>query len=457
MNFKKLAANASKLLVAVATVMIAVPAFAEGYQVNSQSARQTGMGHTGTALKLGAESMLFNPAGMAFMDSKFDISFGITAIKSKVEMNTAPQSQNNVKSVTDNPLSTPLFGYVGYKPCKNLAVGVSITNPAGNGIKWPANWAGATFIQEISLKVFSVQPTVSYKFGDVVSLGAGLMIDFGSFSLNKALLPVGAFDAVGQLMPQLAPAISSFAGQNPANLLLDGKSKVSIGYNLGVMVNVSKKITLGASYRSKVNLSVEGGDAKVAYANDYAKTVITALSAQQQALKMFSVLDGAKFDASLPIPYILSFGAAYKPTEKWTLTADYQISGWSAYKSLDIVFDETTGGYTSSSVKNYKNSWALRIGAQWDATKFASFRIGGYVDTPPVQMDNYSPETPSATAGCFTFGATLRPAKFLSIDLALAYLSGTKTNGTINEGTSIFGGVYQKSAIMPSFGVRFQL
>ena len=74
MNFKKLAANASKLLVAVATVMIAVPAFAEGYQVNSQSARQTGMGHTGTALKLGAESMLFNPAGMAFMDSKFDIS-----------------------------------------------------------------------------------------------------------------------------------------------------------------------------------------------------------------------------------------------------------------------------------------------------------------------------------------------------------------------------------------------
>jgi long-chain fatty acid transport protein len=283
------------------------------------------------------------------------------------------------------------------------------------------------------------------------------MIDFGSFSLNKALLPVGAFDAVGQLMPQLAPAIGSFAGQNPANLLLDGKSTVSIGYNLGVMVNVSKKITLGASYRSKVNLSVEGGDAKVAYANEYAKTVITALSAQQQALKMFSVLDGATFDASLPIPYILSFGAAYKPTEKWTLTADYQISGWSAYKSLDIVFDETTGGYTSSSVKNYKNSWALRIGAQWDATKFASFRIGGYVDTPPVQMDNYSPETPSATAGCFTFGATLRPAKFLSIDLALAYLSGVKTNGTITEGTSIFGGVYQKSAIMPSFGVRFQL
>lgn len=36
---------------------------AEGYQVNTLSARQMGMGHTGTGMKLGAESQFFNPAG----------------------------------------------------------------------------------------------------------------------------------------------------------------------------------------------------------------------------------------------------------------------------------------------------------------------------------------------------------------------------------------------------------
>ena len=49
-NFKTLAAFAKKGLAIAAACAISLPAFAEGYQVNSQSARQEGMGHTGTAL-----------------------------------------------------------------------------------------------------------------------------------------------------------------------------------------------------------------------------------------------------------------------------------------------------------------------------------------------------------------------------------------------------------------------
>ena len=44
--------------------IIGLTVMAEGYQLNTQSARQLGMGHLGTALKLGGESMLFNPAGL---------------------------------------------------------------------------------------------------------------------------------------------------------------------------------------------------------------------------------------------------------------------------------------------------------------------------------------------------------------------------------------------------------
>ena len=54
-----------KAVLTAAAVLSVLSANAEGYQINSQSARQWGMAHTGTALKLGAESMLFNPAGMA--------------------------------------------------------------------------------------------------------------------------------------------------------------------------------------------------------------------------------------------------------------------------------------------------------------------------------------------------------------------------------------------------------
>lgn len=60
------------LLAGILVVSASFCAFAEGYQINTLSARQNGMGHTGTALKLGAESMIFNPAGLGFLDKTLD-------------------------------------------------------------------------------------------------------------------------------------------------------------------------------------------------------------------------------------------------------------------------------------------------------------------------------------------------------------------------------------------------
>ena len=66
------------LLSAVATILMAGTAMAEGYQINSLATKQIGMGHTGVALKLGAENMYFNPAGMAYMDKTLDLTGSFT-------------------------------------------------------------------------------------------------------------------------------------------------------------------------------------------------------------------------------------------------------------------------------------------------------------------------------------------------------------------------------------------
>ena len=97
-------------------------AFAEGYQVNNFSARQAGMANVGTAMKLGSESIYFNPAAAAFQESKFDISLGATGILSSVTASTLPTAANGYKSdlqeTSDNKMSTPLHMYINYKPSK---------------------------------------------------------------------------------------------------------------------------------------------------------------------------------------------------------------------------------------------------------------------------------------------------------------------------------------------------
>ena len=475
-----------KAVLTAAAVLSVLSANAEGYQINSQSSRQWGMAHTGTALKLGAESMTFNPAGLAFMNSKFDVSLGTILIQSKVKF-----EQGAYKNETDNPLSTPIFGHFGYKINDKFAVGVNVTNPAGNSLVWGDNWAGANHVQEVSLKAFNVQPTVAYKINDIISVGAGLMIDFGSFSQSKGLVAANAFNGLGALagglssaMPSLAPLpgmIQSFNNQVPVAIELEGTSKVAFGFNVGALINITPKLTFGVNYRSKVKISVEGGEAELDYANDNAEAVINAIKAfdttplqgleaagmipagtvatlkgTQGQLAQLGVMDDSKFDASMPIPSILSFGLTYQPNEAWTLTGEAQITGWSAYDKLEMEFNTVAGKVPQVSVKNYENTVAVRLGAQYVANDFVTYRAGVYMDTPPVQMDNYNPETPSANCYGITAGATLNPTKFMAIDLSVGYLQGEKTTGScLNSDGSLFKADYTKSAIMPGIGVRF--
>ena len=59
-----------KLFLSLLASVTLSSAFAEGYQVNVLSTKQTGMGHVGTGMKLGAESMHFNPAGLVYLNGQ---------------------------------------------------------------------------------------------------------------------------------------------------------------------------------------------------------------------------------------------------------------------------------------------------------------------------------------------------------------------------------------------------
>ena len=95
------------------------------------------------------------------------------------------------------------------------------------------------------------------------------------------------------------------------------------------MWDINSKWTVGASFRSTMNLKVKCGNAAVNYANEIAQQVL-----QNQ----LDILNQANFTASMPAVAVTNIGVAYKPTDKWLVAFDAQISGWKSYKSLDIDF-----------------------------------------------------------------------------------------------------------------------
>ena len=461
-------------------------AAAEGYQVNAQSTKQAGMAHVGAAMKLGAESMHFNPAGLVFMDKDIHLSAGVAGVFTNASYETADKTYS---FDADSKASTPLYLYAGFKIYDNLAAGVSLTTPFGNGIRWGDNWKGAHLIQEINLKAFNIQPAVSWKILDNLSIGAGLMMEFGNISLSRALIGPGAMSgladgliaqnpALGALIPEsVKETMAKYDDVSAASVALKGNSDIRFGFNVGAMYDINEKWTVGVSYRSKVTAKVKEGEIALAYANEtefnnllnqvngligmLPPSVTEDLGLPEGGIQV-PPLNRGTFRAELPLPDNWSVGVTYRPTVRWTVSGEVQFVGWGAYDVLNIYFSpsDELGQYDIHATKQYHNSRIYRLGGQFAATDRLDLRMGVYYDESPVEDNYLNPETPSMDKLGITAGFSFRPDAAWSVDFAFSYITGFGRDGSYTDTDLLgqprtFGGHYKAYALMPSVGVSY--
>lgn len=438
---------------ALIAVGIVTTASAEGYQVNTLSAKQNGMGHTGVAQKLGAESMIFNPAGMAWMDNTIDLTGSFTAIFA-----TATCTHGDNKYTTNNDPSTPLAFNLGMNVYKNLKAGISFYTPYGSGINWGENWPGASFNQSVTLKAFTIQPTLAYRILPNLSVGAGAMVTWGTVDLNKGIIGGQTFSNMAQMM-----GINWPSDITPASLNLNGKSNVAVGVNVGLMWDINNKWSVGASFRSKMDMKIEGGVATFNYADPAVKMMLENYMRSKLPAEMaasFQMPNEANFTASMPCAAVWNLGVSYRPTRRWLVAADFQLTQWKAYKNLKVDFLEASYAPLNQNIaKNYRNSMTYKVGAQYAATERFDVRMGMMIDTTPVRNNHYNPETPGMTKVSPSIGFSFRPIKNFSIDASLLYVAGlgsdncTVTNPSFGE---VFTADYEVHAWNPSIGVSYR-
>ena len=460
-----------RIIMIAAALSYVMGAAAEGYQVNLQSARQAGMGHVGTGMKLGSESMHFNPAGLTSVNT-MDLSAGVALLKATAHLD-GKSGSTAVDSKTDNSISTPIYLYAGFNVWKNkLFAGVSVNNPYGSGLNWGKDWAGNKLIQEISMRAFSIQPTLAYKINDQWSVGAGLMIVTGDFSMNKALMVNSDLGALKNTTIPDAAALASLG--------LKGTSKLGYGYNLGIQYDVTPELTLGLSYRSQMSVKVDNGSSETLYTHSGAEALSGAISylnnaigalpddnpqksvltetrnALMTAQGTFTALNGKTVEAELPLPSNLSFGASYRVNPKLTLAADFQYIAWQCYDTLQINLKELGAAGVTKMVKNYKNSFAIRVGGEYSLCPHTDVRLGFAYDKTPVDKNWYSPETPGADKYIITAGSSIKLYKNLGFDLGLQYVLGQKDGKYPTSPTTTFGGEYTTTAFSASLGLNYK-
>ncbi|MFM7895362.1 MAG: OmpP1/FadL family transporter [Flavobacterium sp.] len=412
-----------KLLSLTLLALAGSTAFAGGYRVSIQGQKQLAMGHTGVAVVNSAEVAFFNPAGMVYLDKKFNLSVGGNALFANVKFQN---STYNWTAESKN-VGTPFSVYATYKLNDWLTAGLAVYTPYGSAVDWDQDWQGAHLVNNIDLQAIFVQPSISVRVGEHFSFGGGPIFASGSVNFNRNL--------------SINPLLSDAEG-NPTDVTIDAKGITAWGYTAGFMFNPTDKLRIGMNYRSEIIMEARDGDAIY---ND---------------TPTFNPLANTTFNADLPLPAELTVGLSYQVTDKWLLAFDYNRTMWSAYEALDVTFGN---GTESLNPRNYQNVSTYRVGTQYKANDKFTFRAGWYFDESPVQDGYFAPETPRNDSMGYTGGLTYQVNSKLGVDFSFLYLHFDEIDNSYNHSTDPisgqpnpdFGGTYKSVVFSPGIGITY--
>lgn len=375
-----------KILVSTA-LLAGVLSYAGGFRVSLQGVKQLAMAHT-SAHAEDASVAFFNPAGMSFIPSKLSIVAGGFGASNKVTF----QNLNTLQSTsTDNPMGTPIYAAIAYRPIENLSVGFSFSTPFGSTIEYPSNWEGKEMVQKLELKSFYFQPMVSVKLAPWLAFGASYIYARGQVNWDKAITQFG-----GELN------------------LKDNKASGS-GYGFGFYFRPDPKLDISIAYRSPVDMKAKKG---VATFNFPSKSIYPLLGLDPSTGQ-------DKFTATLPLVEEYTIGLTYKVTPKWLVSADFNYHGWERYSKLTLDFETAPVGNQADPTilvapKNFKNSKTFRLGTQYAFTDMIFGRLGAYYDEAPYTNKNFIAETPSYNTYVVTGGVGFKFKQF-GVDIAGGY------------------------------------
>jgi long-chain fatty acid transport protein len=402
-----------KKIVTLLTICSPLLISAQGFQVNLQGQKQQAMGGAATAMAQDGATLFFNPGAASFLKQN-SISAGVSPVISHAQYADGPSS---AVSETESPVSYPFTGYaVMGKKGSRLKYGFAAYTPFGSTIDWQKGWTGRFVITHLQLQTVYFQPTVSYRITDKLGIGAGFVYGMGSVNLKRDL-----------------PIVDNKGNYGKAEL--DGNAQ-GYGFNAGIYYKPIEKLSFGLNYRSQVNMKVKSGKASF--------EVPASVAAQ---------FPSGGFSTSLPLPKVISFGTAYAPCKKLTLAFDATMVGWKAYDTLSYDFEKNTNEVSDTKLlRNYKNTYSYRLGAQYALTNKLDGRIGLKYLSTPIRDGYVTPEVPDASHFNYSAGLGYQLNSHLTADVSFTFESMKRTDSNIENQLT---GTYKTNLFIPGLSLNY--
>nr|WP_229203744.1 outer membrane protein transport protein [Campylobacter anatolicus] len=369
-----------KVILGLATVCSLLNA--SGYKVPEQSADSVALLASNVAMSFGADAAYYNPANMMFLDHSGHYVegtlgwFHIDSVGYKKDDGSVYNSNN-----FDTLAST--FSFVSPEYYENWRFGLALAVPAGVGIGWDDKEA-AFSAHRFKLKVIELNPTIAYRVSDNFAIAAGARAVYSKGRVANDYGIVGKRE-------------------------LEGDS-IDYGYNVALTYRPIENLSLAATYRSKVDLSIKG---------DATGTFIDPRANYSGAANV-----------EIPLPAQLVLAAGYKFNDL-TLLLAYERTYWSKFKGYDFDYPNATNAQLTNPLfvgfmdkatnRKYQDTSTYRVGLAYEVTDKLRLMLGfTYDEDASYDSYNTSLDLPNTKSRAYSTGLNYQISP--NLEIALGYL-----------------------------------
>ena len=402
---KKIALSVFSVLLAAST------AYGSGYRIPEQSTNSIALGGAYVAHTMGPDTAYFNPAAMSWQKDAAQIEFSLAYINlPRIDYDDNRSSAYDGDSNVEH-FFLPLIHMVS-KDYNNFRFGFSLAYPAGLTKRWSEPFPRGSS-DEFTLKVIEGNPTISYKICDHFSIAAGFRILYAD----------GKVQGIATY-PYHLPVPNITLTRD-----LEGDT-VEIGYNLAMSFRPTDNWSIGATYRSKVNLDLTADNAKLNYL--------------MGGVSLVSYRDPGR--VSVPVPAVVAIGTSYT-FDKTTVELAWDRTYWTKYDNLDFEYEQDFdfAGHPFQSFdhpadKDWRNCDAYRIGITHRCTDRFTAMCGFAIDSNPIPEKNINFELPDSDAKLYAIGGRYNYSDKLSI--GASYFFYDKESRNIRNSTKGIDGEF---------------
>lgn len=390
--------------------LLPLGAMAGGFSIPEQGSKAAAMAGAFTGLANDPTAIYFNPAGISFIPG-MNLTLGSTFVVPKSQFQDL-NYDGAISKQKDLFFAVPQVFFT-YAWEHDLTFGAGVYAPFGLGTEWEKGWTGDYNSRKIDLKNIHFGGVVAYKVMDNLSVAGSFAWSYATATLEKKGDKVGLAGDVG----------------------LEGTGS-AIHWGVSTLYKPMDNVSIGASYRAAADLTLTGD---IKFSGDRVTSVTNAKE--------------GKGEVTLPLPSTINIGVAVGVLENLTVTADYNWSEWSRYEKLEI--KNTDKNETlSSSPRNWKNTSAYRVGAEFTGLEKLALRAGFLYETDPVDTKYSEPSLPDAARTGYTFGAGYQILDNLNIDAYLLLLSWEEKKVTDNVFSQ--NGYYNTSATLSGVHLTYK-